>query len=259
MTAPRAFSNDMSRTLRVGDESLNLLTRKLEGFVHLDEDDRRYLDEVVRPVRKVPANIDIIKEGDAPSDVRLILQGFACRNKVTPDGRRQIMAYLLPGDFCDVHVAILKQMDHSITTLSDCDVVEIPLKTIERMTERPNLARALWWATLVDEATLREWLVNLGTRDARQKVAHLFCELLVRLRVVGLADGQEYKLPITQQDLADTVGLSNVHINRVLQNMRANGLIELESKVLNILDFDAMVAISNFNPNYLHLSERARA
>ncbi|MET0222397.1 MAG: Crp/Fnr family transcriptional regulator [Bradyrhizobium sp.] len=237
---------------------MNLLARKLEGFVRLDDGDRKYLDEIVRPVRRVLAHTDIIKEGDAPSDVRLILQGFACRNKVTPDGDRQIMAYLLPGDFCDVHVAILKQMDHSITTLSDCDVVEIPIASIEGMTTRPNLARALWWATLVDEATLREWLVNLGTRDARQKVAHLFCELLVRLRVVGLANGREYKLPITQQDLADTVGLSNVHVNRVLQGMRADGLIELESKVLTILDFDALVTISHFNPNYLHLSERIR-
>jgi CRP-like cAMP-binding protein len=241
-----------------GDASLNLLTRKLEGYVHLDDGDRSYLDEIVKPVRRVAAHTDIIKEGDAPSDVRLILRGFACRNKVTPDGDRQIMAYLLPGDFCDVHVAILKQMDHSITTLSECDVVEIPLDVIEAMTTRPNLARALWWATLVDEATLREWLVNLGTRDARQKVAHLFCELLVRLRVVGLADGGEFKLPITQQDLADTVGLSAVHVNRVLQGMRANGLVEFESKVLTILDFDAMVAISNFNPNYLHLMDRTR-
>lgn len=241
--------------LRARGRQLNLLTRKLERFVSLDEDDRRYLDEVVKPSRMVAANTDIITEGDEPSDVRLVLQGFACRNKVTPDGDRQIMAYLVPGDFCDVHVAILKQMDHSITTLSDCQIVEIPIETIDVMMTRPNLAKALWWATLVDEATLREWLVNLGVRDARQKVAHLFCELLVRLRVVGLANGHEFKLPITQQDLADTVGLSNVHVNRVLQGMRSEGLIEYESKVLTIRKLDALVEISRFNPNYLHLGK----
>ena len=235
---------------------MNLLTRKLERFVQLDTEDRQYLDEVVKHPRTVSAHTDIIKEGDEPSDVRLVLQGFACRNKVTPDGDRQIMAYLVPGDFCDVHVAILKQMDHSITTLSDCQIVEIPIKTIEGMTTRPNLARALWWATLVDEATLREWLVNLGVRDARQKVAHLFCELLIRLQVVGLATGDEYKLPITQQDLADTVGLSNVHVNRVLQSMRADGLIEYESKVLTIRKLQALVEISHFNPNYLHVGKK---
>lgn len=238
---------------------MNLLTRKLAAYVSLDIQDREFLDDVVRPSRAVASNIDIIKEGDEPSDVRLVLKGFACRNKVTPDGERQIMAYLVPGDFCDVHVAILRQMDHSITTLSDCTVVEIPFKTIEAMTARPNLARALWWATLVDEATLREWLVNLGTRDARQKVAHLFCELLIRLRVVGLADNDGYKLPITQQDLADTVGLSNVHVNRTLQSLRADGFIEFESKTLVIKNFKALVELSNFNPNYLHLVKRTAA
>jgi CRP-like cAMP-binding protein len=232
---------------------VNLLTRKLEGFVRLDDDDRKYLDEIVKGVRSVPANFEIIHEGDAPSDVHLILKGFACRNKVTPDGVRQIMAYLVPGDFCDLHVAILKQMDHSITTLSACDVVDIPLHVVEAITTRPRLARALWWATLVDEGTLREWLVNLGARDARQKVAHLFCELLLRLRAVGLADGDEYNLPITQNDLADTVGLSNVHVNRVLPSLRADGLIELGARKLTIRNLKELMTLSNFNPNYLHL------
>jgi CRP-like cAMP-binding protein len=209
---------------------MNLLTRKLENFARLNDDDRRYLDKVIRVARKVPANTDIICEGDKPSDVHLILQGFACRNKISPSGVRQIMAYMVPGDFCDLHVAVLKQMDHSISTLSECEVVDIPLTTIEEMTARPQLARSLWWATLVDEATLREWIVNLGARDAREKVAHLFCELLIRLRSVGLAKANEFQLPITQRDLADTVGLSHVHLNRVLQGLRADGLVEFATK-----------------------------
>lgn len=235
---------------------MNLLTRKLENFARLDDQDRELLDEVVKAPRKVPARIDIIREGDTPSDVHLILKGFACRNKVTPDGDRQIMAYMLPGDFCDLHVAVLGQMDHSISTLSACEVVEIPLQTIERMLTRPRLARALWWATLVDEGTLREWLVNLGSRDAKQKVAHLFCEVLIRLRAVGLADGDEYSLPITQQDLADTVGLSNVHVNRVLHSLRADELIDFDGKVLKVRSFRGLVELSDFNPNYLHLADR---
>jgi CRP-like cAMP-binding protein len=102
------------------------------------------------------------------------------------------------------------------------------------MTARPLLARALWWATLVDEATLREWIVNLGAREAKEKVAHLFCELLIRLRSVGLAEHDEYELPITQRDLADTVGLSHVHLNRVLQSLRADGLVEFGNKILTV-------------------------
>lgn len=235
---------------------MNLLARKLEGFGPLKEIDQQLLNNIVKDVRHVGAGVTIIHEGDPPSHVRLILRGLACRSKITPDGHRQILAYLVPGDFCDLHVALLGQMDHSIVTLSGCDVVDIPLRTIDVMTARPDLARALWWATLVDEGTLREWLVNLGTRDAKQKIAHLFCELLVRFRAVGLADTDEFRLPITQQDLADTVGLTSVHVNRVLQSLRQQGLIEFEDKVLTICKLDELVAISNFNPNYLHLAER---
>lgn len=236
---------------------MNILTRKLENFGRLIDEDRAFLDEVVKTVRRVPARTDLISEGDAPSDVHLILQGFACRNKITPDGDRQIVAYMVPGDFCDLHVAVLGQMDHSISTLSDCEVVDIPLRVVETMTAKPRLVRALWWATLVDEGTLREWLVNLGTREARQKVAHVFCELLFRLRSVGLAPGNEYRLPITQRDLADTVGLSNVHLNRAVQSLRADGLIEFENKLLTIRDFKRLAEISHFNPNYLHLANNA--
>ena len=157
----------------------NLLTRKLEAFAPLSEADRHLLDAVIREARDVGSREDLIREGDAPGDVRLILAGFACRYKRLAGGKRQIMAYLVPGDFCDLHVFILKAMDHTIATLSPCRVVDIPRARILEMTERPALARALWWAALVDEATLREWLVNIGARPAEQRVAHLLCELLL--------------------------------------------------------------------------------
>ena len=232
----------------------NLLTRKLEAFAPLPEADKRLLDAVIREARDVGPREDLIREGDAPSDVRLILAGFACRYKRLAGGRRQIMAYLVPGDFCDLHVFILKAMDHTIATLSPCRVVDIPRPRILEMTERPALGRALWWAALVDEATLREWLVNIGARPAEQRVAHLLCELLLRLRTVGLANGDSYELPITQAELADTVGLTNVHVNRVLQRLRGDGLITLRGKHLVILDVERLNAFSGFTPNYLHLA-----
>ena len=176
--------------------------------------------------------------------------------QVLADGKRQIMAYLVPGDFCDLHVFILKEMDHSIATLSRCSVVKIPRQRILELTERPAIARAFWWAALVDEATLREWLVNIGARPAEQRVAHLLCELLVRLRVVGLADGGRYELPLTQKELGDTTGLSNVHVNRVLRRLRGEGLITFKDKHLVILDVERLKAFSGFTPNYLHLAER---
>ena len=235
------------------------LTRKLENFVPLSGEDRRVLADAVRDSRGVGARTDIIREGERPDNVHLVLEGFACRYKFVPDGRRDIMAYMVPGDLCDVHVFILKKMDHSIGTLSACRVVDIPRDRILEMLERPAIARALWWSTLVDEATLREWLVNVGRRPAEQRVAHLLCELLMRLQTVGLANGDSYELPITQSDLADTVGLTLVHVNRVLQRLRATGLISLRKKHLVINDARALKEFSKFNPNYLHLGENAEA
>jgi CRP-like cAMP-binding protein len=147
-------------------------------------------------------------------------------------------------------------MDHTIATLSPCKVVHIPRSRILELTERPAIARALWWAALVDEATLREWLLNVGAREADERVAHLLCELLLRLKLVGLVNGASYALPITQADLADTVGLSTVHINRVLQRLRAKNLIEFSHQRLVIPDVAALNAFSGFDPNYLHLGGR---
>ena len=127
---------------------MNLLTRKLEAFGPLPDADRRLLDEVIQPAQLVGPRKDLIREGDAPSHVNLILEGFACRYKTTPDGSRQIMAYLVPGDFCDLHVFILKSMDHTIATLSRCQVVKIPRAQILELMERPAIARAFWWAAL---------------------------------------------------------------------------------------------------------------
>jgi CRP-like cAMP-binding protein len=235
----------------------NVLTRKLEGLAPLSDEDRRLLDAVVAQSREVKANTDLIREGEAPNDVHLILEGFACRYKITSTGKRQIMAYLVPGDFCDLHVFILKHMDHSVAALSRCRVVAIPRSRVLEMTERPAVARALWWAALVDEATLREWLVNIGRRAAAERIAHLLCELLLRLRVVGLANGDSYAFPITQAELADTVGVSAVHVNRSLQVLRDAGLITLRSGQLVILDARRMQEFSGFNPNYLHLDKTA--
>ena len=233
----------------------NLLIRKLEAFGRLPDADRRLLDGIAAPAKDVAAREDLIREGDDPRDVQLILEGFACRYKLLPDGGRQITAFLIPGDFCDLHVFILKAMDHSIATISPCRVVAIPRGKILELTERPAIARALWWAALVDEAILREWLVNLGARPADQRIAHLLCELLARLRTVGLVNGDSYELPITQLDLADTMGLTNVHVNRVLQRLRSEGAITLKSKRLVIEDVERLMAFCGFDGGYLHLGE----
>jgi CRP-like cAMP-binding protein len=232
----------------------NVLTRKLECFGQLSGSDRAHLNSLIQEPRHFAARQDIIREGEAPANVRLITEGLACRYGVTADGGRQITALLLPGDFCDLHVFILKAMDHSISTLSTCKVVDIPRKDVIELTERPAIARALWWATLVDEAVLRAWLVNLGRREAEERISHLVCELYLRLQAVGLAADNHFNLSVTQDELADVMGLSSVHCNRAIRGLRHAHLLEWKGKHIEILDLERLKMMSGFNANYLHLT-----
>lgn len=231
----------------------NALIRKLAIAESFTDEDRAVLARMCRPTRRIAAGSDIIRAGDPPSDVHLVLDGFAYRYKTLPDGGRQIVAVLAPGDFCDLHVAILGEMDHSIATLAPCTIVDIPAATIRDLTEnRPRIVRALWWATLVDEGILREWLTGMGLRQAPERMAHLFCELLVRLHLVGIADDDGYDLPLTQQDLGDLLGMTSVHVNRTLRDLRDAELVVVKRKRVTIPDAARLKAFCNFDPAYLH-------
>ena len=226
----------------------------------LSDADRSVLERISADPQLVPARTDLVREGDAPEGVFLILDGIACRHKLRASGARQITAYLVPGDLGDLDVALLDRMDHTLTTLSACKLVCIPPRVIaELMAHHPAVARALRMCTLVDEATLREWLMNVGCRSALERVAHLFCELQARMRAVGLAENDNYALPVTQVDLADTTGLSSVHLNRTLQELRREGLITFRQGRLTIHDLPRLKALAEFKANYLHLGERAAA
>lgn len=238
----------------------NPLIRKLEGFVALSAADHRLLERISADARPMAAGTDLAREGEAPDGVSLIMDGMACRHKRAANGSRQIMAYLVAGDVCDLDVALLDEMDHTITTLSDCSVVRIAPETVrELMENHPQIARGLRLSTLVDEATLREWLVNVGCRSAEERIAHLLCELLLRLQFVGKATQDSFALPIKQQDLADTTGLSTVHVSRTMQSLQRQGLIALTGTTLQILDLPRLKALAGFKANYLHLGNRAAA
>jgi CRP-like cAMP-binding protein len=232
----------------------NPLIRKLGRIVPLTEPECAALDQLCHSQRGHHQGTDLIHEGDKPVSVFLILKGWACRYKQLEDGSRQIMAYLLPGDLCDIQIFLFEKMDHSIGLLSDAEVVKIAATDILDVMDRfPRIERALMWATLVDEATLREWLLNVGQRSALQRIAHLFCELCVRLTVVGLVDEHEtFTLPLTQAELADTTGMTTVHVNRTLQRLRKDKLIATRKGRLTILDFQKLAEISGFNEAYLH-------
>jgi CRP-like cAMP-binding protein len=232
---------------------------KLEAFTRLSADDRSALAQIGRNFRYIDARRDLISEGDKPRYVHLVLDGWACRYKQLPDGKRQIVALFVPGDFCDVNVYVLRSMDHSIGAITRLKVAMITPEEMSALTaERPRLTQALWWHELVTAAVQREWTLNLGQRSAYERLAHLLIELYMRLNTVGRAHNGRCDFPLTQNDLADATGLTSVHVNRTLQELRRDGLIELERKQLQILDMPRMMDVAMFNPNYLHLEHEGR-
>lgn len=243
----------MARDL-VDSGSIQLLLRKLENFAELGEEEKRALQDAASPGRSFGSHEDLVREGEQPNGVNIIVSGFACRHKMLLDGRRQIIGYFLPGDMCDARVFILKKMDHTISTLTPTIVTTLSRDTILDITSKyPRLTRALWWNTLVEEAICREWLVNIGQRTALERIAHLFCETYVRLQAVGLATPAGCELPVTQSELADTVALSTVHVNRTLKELRRMELVSMSSKSLLIHDLPGLRALAMFDAGYLHL------
>ena len=239
---------------------VGLLIRKLQAYVRLSENDRAALAPLARrSLQQAQPRYDLIREGDEPTAVRLILSGWACRYKGLPDGRRQIVSFLIPGDFCDLNVYILKQMDHSIGAITRVSYAQISPDEIERIiAERPRIARALLWHELASASIQREWVLNVGQRSAQERIAHLLLELFFRLRAVGLTDDHSCDFPITQTDIGEATGLTSVHVNRTLQDLRRDNLIELERKRLHIPDLERLMDVAMFKPNYLHLDHEGR-
>lgn len=231
-----------------------MLIRRLGNYARLTPEDEAALQQMLAlPIRLAHARRDIIAEGAVPRAVFLIVSGWACQFKTLEDGRRQIVGFLLPGDSCDLNNLVLRRMDHSIGALTDVRYMEIPGEAVQRLTrDHPRIGKALWWQMLVQLSVQREWTTNLGQRNAVERLGSLLCELALRLRDVGLANGDCYDLPLTQTDLADATGLTSVHINRTLQQLRASGLISLSGRVLRIPDFVALQDTSLFTPDYLH-------
>lgn len=232
-----------------------VLTHRLSAFTPLPEEEAAAVDRLCDgPVRTALAKRDLIREGDKPRAVLLIKSGWAARYKTLQDGRRQFVAFLVPGDLCDLNNYLLDHMDHSIGALSRVDYLELGHESVHHVAERyPLVARALWWQLLVSMAVDREWIVNLGQRTAIERLGHLFCEMYYRLKEVRLATEARYDLPITQLDLAEATGLTSVHVNRTLQEMRSMGLIILKERVLEIPDLHALQDMVLFNPDYLHM------
>src|SRR5215212_9780607 len=232
----------------------NPLIRKLGSVFTLSEDERQALEALPMQVMVIKDDQDIVRVGDRPSRACLILSGFACTYKVTAGGKRQIVSFNLPGDIPDLQSLHLTVLDTSIGTISPCRVGFIQHEVLRDICARyPRLAAAFWRETLIDAAIFREWVMNVGQREGVSRMAHVLCELLVRLRAVDLVEDHVCDLPITQGEFADALGVTNVHVNRVLQQMRAEGLIETQGTRLRIPDWDRLKEVGEFDPTYLHL------
>lgn len=230
------------------------LVRKLSGFVELSRRDALELEALCRPAQRLPARTRLIEEGERPQDLFLLLEGWACRLKILPNGSRQILGYLIPGDVCGIHAYILQQMDHAIDLLSVGRVVRIPPERMQAvLNDRPAVRRAFEWSTLVDIAVLRQWLISASRRSAQARMAHFFLEMWLRMRQVGLAEDGQFSFPLTQVYLGDTLGLTPIHVNRTLQQMRAEGIVSFARKRMTILDPDRLAELAQFEPGYLHI------
>jgi CRP-like cAMP-binding protein len=232
----------------------NPLILKLARRDHLSDEEKRVLDGAIARTATFPADKDMVREGDRPGESKLLLEGFAARYKILESGKRKITNIHVPGDFIDLHSFTLKTMDHGILALSDCTVAVVPHEALLRISEEhPHLTRLLWLNTNLDGAIHRQWLVTIGRQTALGQFAHLICELFLRLQVVGRTEGFRFRLPITQAELGDAMGLSSVHVNRTLQELRGDGLVTWIRDVVTIEDWDRLCEVAQFNADYLNL------
>lgn len=229
--------------------------RKLRQGAFLSQQDEGILNALARPLRQVRAHRDIVREYSAERFLPLIVQGWACRYRVLENGKRQIISILVPGDLCEPFGALPQINDDPLSTITPVTFVPVKLDGLARAAQSsPAIAKALWWDLLVATRIERELIVSLGRRMAPERTGHLFCELYLRLETVGLVNDCGYEFPLTQSVLADALGLSTVHVNRSLQELRSSGLISLHNRRLTIHNFWRLQELCSFDPTYLHLA-----
>jgi len=232
---------------------LDSVIRRLQRSVHLNDEDCASLLRLPYTYRRYRQNELIMREGDRAKNVTLLLSGFAYRHKAAGNGGRQIFSIQMKGDLVDLQNAIFEHADHNVQALTDVDAAVFSAEAFRVITaERPNITRALWRETLTDAATFREWALNIGRRDARSRTAHLLCEVAVRSKNAGLSEQYQYDFPMSQEQLADALALTNVHVSRTIKGLIEEGVINRMRHAITIYDFDRLAMIGDFDPSYLH-------
>jgi len=232
---------------------------KLRARDEIGAAEEKAIRSAVSEVKELRADRTFIRAGEILSHSTLLLDGLMCRYKDLRDGQRQITELHVAGDFADLHSFTLKYLDHNMMTLTPCRIALVPHDRLREITEAyPHLTRVYWFATNLDAAIHREWELSLGRRTALARVAHLFCELHIRLGIVGLADDSGYDLALTQTDVAECLGLTSVHVNRTLKELRERGLVEFRNGRVDLLDLPALRQTAEFDPAYLYLNAHDR-
>jgi len=230
------------------------LIEKLGRRDALSTSEKAALRDVVDPPRVMPAGMELVREGERPGYSTLLIEGFAARFATLADGGRQITELNLAGDFVDLHSFVMKQMDHGVVALTDCVIATSPHAALRRLTEtQPHLTRLLWLDTVIDAAIHRQWITSMGRRTALGHLAHLLCEVCKRLEVVGHARDGAFDLPLPQTVLADVLGLSTVHVNRLIAELRVMEVVRWRQPRVEILDWDRLADLAEFDPTYLRL------
>jgi CRP-like cAMP-binding protein len=233
---------------------------KFERWAKLDDADRKALLALPHRLRSLGPTQYVIREGDEAEHCALLLSGFAFRSKIVGGGGRQIVALHMKGDMVDLQNSVLGIADHNVQALTTIEVALIPRAAILEIASRlPNVGRAMWHDTLVDGSVTREWVANVGRRDARTRLAHLLCEFALRLETAGLGEHCNYELPMTQEQLADCTGLTSVHVNRTLKALDSDKLISRTNRSVRIDDWERLADAGDFNSTYLHIDMKGRS
>jgi CRP-like cAMP-binding protein len=235
------------------DNIFELLFRRWTRHAPLSASDRNALKAIPCTRKTFSKDAYLVREGQEATECQLIVRGFAYRQKLLRDGDRQIISFHIPSEFVDLQNSLLGIADHNVQSLNRCDVAVFPRAAlIEAANASPGIRLAMWIDTLIDSSIFREWVVNVGRRDSRARIAHLLCELALRLERIGCERDGMFDFPVTQEQLADATGLTAVHTNRTLQSLRRDGLIQLTNGILRVLDWEGLREVGDFDELYLH-------
>ena len=244
--------------MQIADKTLEPMVRKLTTHAFLSSADQNAILSLPSTKRRVDASTYLVREGEPPTQCAVLLTGYAYRQKLTDDGERQILSLHIPGEALDLQGIFLDVADHSVLSLTRADLAIIPRAALRELaSERPGVSHAIHISNLIEASIFREWVLNVGRRTARARVAHVLCEFAIRLEAQGLAGPDGFELPMTQEQLGDATGLTSVHVNRMLKGLQSDGLIQRERRFIRFPHLDRLCEAAGFSERYLHLDQQA--